>query len=101
MKTQIFQLLSALCLFSDEGNEAVLEALQDYKVQIKKCAVCQSLGLVPRLSGSEVPAFILCFECSLEKEGISLSIQLAFARAEISRDGRILSLHYRINQLLA
>ena len=84
MKTQIFQLLSALCLFSDEGNEAVLEALQNYKVQKKK----------------EVKMGVTTFD-SLAKERASLSIQLAFARAEISRDGRILGLCSRIYQLLA
>lgn len=83
MKTQIFQLLSALCLFSDEGNEAVLEALQNYKVKKKK-----------------VKMGVTTFD-SLAKERASLSIQLAFARAEISRDGRILGLRSRIDQLLA
>ncbi len=33
VKTQIFELLSALCLYSDEGYKLALDALDDYKVK--------------------------------------------------------------------
>ncbi len=32
VKTQIFELLSALCLYSEEGYKIALDALEDYKV---------------------------------------------------------------------
>ncbi len=32
VKTQVFELLSALCLYSEDGYQLALDALDDYKV---------------------------------------------------------------------
>ena len=40
VKTQVFELLSALCLYSEDGYQLALDALDDYKVlHMYKC-VC-------------------------------------------------------------
>ena len=35
VKTQVFELLSALCLYSEDGYQLALDALDDYKVLVK------------------------------------------------------------------
>ena len=32
VKSQVFELLSALCVYADEGYKLALDALEDYKV---------------------------------------------------------------------
>ena len=34
VKTQVFELLSALCLYSEDGYQLALDALDDYKVVV-------------------------------------------------------------------
>lgn len=50
VKMQIFELLSALCLYSEDGNKLALEALGDYKA--RKLCFCIS----NTISRCEIPS---------------------------------------------
>lgn len=57
MKTQVFELLSALCLYSEDGYQLALDALDDYKVlHVQMYVLSQSLIAVnvPQMQCSKV-----------------------------------------------
>jgi len=46
VKLQVFELLSALCVYGDEGYKLALDALENYKVRLPAYGQFASVGVV-------------------------------------------------------
>ena len=97
VKIQVFELLSALCVYSPHGHQLALEALKHYKVC---CSHMTTLYTLANNQCCQVLTFMnLSPSPSPENQVSKIQVQSSAARDQKCRDARVRSSHHGVHQL--
>lgn len=94
VKMQIFELLSGVCLYSEEGYSLALEALAHYKVRMKGADPWKVAMLSAKSYFSSVVNFLFL---DAAYQGSALQVQPIAAGTEGSRDRGVCGMHFSLH----